>query len=101
MKEMAYNAFESKTFSFPQKSKRIKTIIIIIIGSPRQVCVSTLPDLRERAKEEKILKRQRIKILPLKQMLQRFPILLPQLKAVNISEKLMNEIRPTNGCVEL
>lgn len=69
MKEMAYNAFESKTFSFPQKSKRIKIIIIIIIitiiiGLPRQVCVSTLPDLRERAKEEKILKRQRIKLLP-------------------------------------
>ena len=50
MKEMAYNAFESKTFSFPHKSKRIKIMIIIIIitiiiGLPRQVCVSTLPDL--------------------------------------------------------
>ena len=34
-----------------------------------------------------------IKILTLKQMLQRLPIALPQVKACNTSEKLLNEIR--------
>ena len=34
-----------------------------------------------------------IKILTLKKMLQRLPIALPQVKACNTSEKLLNEIR--------
>ena len=34
-----------------------------------------------------------LKILAPKQMLQRFPIVLAQVKAVNNSEKLLNEIR--------
>ena len=36
---------------------------------------------------------KRLKILTPKQMLQRLPIVLAQVKAVNNSEKLLNEIR--------
>ena len=41
----------------------------------------------------KVFDRTRFKILTPKQMLQRLPIALAQLKAVNTSETLLNEIR--------
>ena len=43
--------------------------------------------------DRKFFDRKRIKILTPKQMLQRLPIALAQVKAGNISENLRNEIR--------
>ena len=51
-----------------------------------------LSDANYNAKQNET-KRKGLKILTPKQMLQRFPIALAQVKAGNISEKLLNEIR--------
>ena len=45
------------------------------------------------ASEARTMKERVLKILPPKQLLQRLPILLAQVKAVNISENLLKEIR--------
>ena len=44
---------------------------------------------------------ERLKILTPKQMLQRLPIALAQLKAGNTSEKLLNEIRQIKKCTTI
>ena len=43
--------------------------------------------------DDKVFDRMRLKILSPKQMLQRLPIALAQVKASNTSENLLNEIR--------
>ena len=59
--------------------------------TPRNI----IPDLEteEFAAERREREGRRLKILTPQQMLSRLPISLAQLKAVNISEKLKNEIR--------
>ena len=62
----------------------------------RQAAINFFIEYTERVSEAKSRSKQEgtgLKILPSKKMLQRLPIALPQIKAGNKSESLLNEIR--------
>ena len=75
------NAFESGIFPKRKQGKRLTSI---------SDCVARVAKVRS---DRRVSDRKQLEILTLKQMLQRLPITLAQVKADNTYENLLNEIR--------
>ena len=90
-REMVYNGFEKEIFLLSSQP--------IVSAEPEKLSASEksstsehLSDYYEYISPKEKTSGRRLKLLNLKQMLQRLPIALPQMQAANTSKTLLNEI---------
>ena len=84
------NSINSKESPENKNLKKIVNVVEKIDFNKQQKCKKRPSDLAEVAN---VVDSKRIKVLTPKEMLQRLPITLAQVKAGNTSENLLNEIR--------